>query len=157
MGFPHATGSPPGYRAVEGHIHSPPDISPIRAWRAQLDGPNPSRLSGYGGAIAEERTFPPSREISPPRMQMFAISGSRFRERDAKAGRKDASELWREAPDQVEMGWLSHSIPVMPSAKPDGWAETGYRVDFSSALRMPRNFGPVASWIAARPIRLARR
>ena len=85
-------------------------------------------------------TGPLSREFLAPRweksasrlpvLEIFATSASRFRERAAKYGMKNASPLWAEAMEQVEEGWLLGPVPLPHDGKPLLRSSNRYNVSY---------------------------
>ena len=61
---------------------------------------------------------------------LFHADEARFRERAIMSGMKNASLLWSDAPDQVEMGRLRPLLELAPSGQPDDFPRRGFNIAF---------------------------
>ena len=65
-----------------------------------------------------------------PRSQLFDTDSSRFRERAAKSGHKDAQVVWGDALEQVEKGRLFPPHPLSADGEPLPWHLRRFDISF---------------------------
>ena len=95
------------------------------------------------GVISQEGVFPPTQKAKPPipLSILWGSSKQRFQERSQNSGFKNAEPLWPDALNQVQEGWLSDPIPILPSGDVVGFsvgeANLAFRfgVDLNEKLR----------------------
>ena len=61
---------------------------------------------------------------------LFETAASRFRERAAKSGHKNSSQLWEEAQQQVKKGWLNPPVELKEDGRPAGIRPGQYNIAF---------------------------
>ena len=65
-----------------------------------------------------------------PRSALYESASARFKERAAKAGHANAQQLWGEAIQQVENGWLCPPEPLDRAGKPRNPPSSRYNIAF---------------------------
>ena len=61
---------------------------------------------------------------------LFRTAASRFQERAAKSGHKNATQLWEEAHQQVKKGWLNPPVELREDGRPTGMQAGRYNIAF---------------------------
>ena len=84
------------------------------------------------GQLSQKHLFP----ADSPRYarlamdRIFHLAASRFRERAAKYGHKNAHPLWDEATQQVGQGWLLPPTPLFDGGQPLSWHSEEFNISF---------------------------
>ena len=86
------------------------------------------------GVLSQKHLYPTDEKVGPsaaiPVTELFSTAGSRFRERSAKSGHKNAQQLWGEALEQVQKGWLLHPAELAADGRPLVWRSSQFNIAF---------------------------
>ena len=84
------------------------------------------------GKLSRNRVFDFKQPKNPlvGQSHLFSSAESRFRERPAKSGTKNALLLLEETLRHVHRGWMCKPVPLAESGKPEGFPPNGFNVAF---------------------------
>ena len=84
------------------------------------------------GELSQAFLFPRGKKSDAriPVSGIFDSPASRFRERAAKSGLKNAAPMWADFMGQVKVGWLLNPVPLSTDGKPPLWILKQYNFSF---------------------------